>query len=74
MWMGIREVMGWLIALIGTALIGVVLLLALNRSVIEAAALSLPAAVVFRAGIGLVRMTTAARIATDLSRRDKQSS
>jgi hypothetical protein len=70
MWMGIREVMGWLIALAGMGLIGVVLLLALNRSVIEAAALSLPAAVVFRAGIGLVRMTTAARIATDLSRRE----
>ena len=68
MWMGFREFMGWLIALIGLALIGVVLILALNRSVFEALALSFPAAIVFRAGIGLVRMATAARIATKLSR------
>jgi len=68
MWMGFREFLGWIIALIGLALIGVVLLLALNRSVFEALALSLPAAIVFRAGIGLVRMATAARIATKLSK------
>ncbi|MFT5303400.1 MAG: hypothetical protein ACI814_004219 [Mariniblastus sp.] len=70
MWMGFREFMGWLIALVGMALIGVVLLLALNRNVFEAMALSFPAAIVFRAGIGLVRMATAARIATDLNRQE----
>ena len=68
MWMSFRELMGWLIALIGLALIGVLLVLALNRNVFEALALSLPAAVVFRAGIGLVRMSAAARIATRLSK------
>jgi hypothetical protein len=70
MWMGFREFMGWVIALVGLALIGVVLILALNRSVFEALALSFPAAIVFRAGIGLVRMATAARIATRLRRTD----
>lgn len=67
MWMGFRELMGWLIALVGLALIGVVLVLALNRNVFEAMALSIPATIVFRAGIGLVKMSAAARIATRLS-------
>ena len=70
MWMGFREFLGWLIALVGLALIGVVLVLALNRNVFEAMAIALPAAVVFRAGIGLVRMTAAARIAVKLSQRE----
>lgn len=70
MWLGFREFLGWLIALLGLALIGVVLVLALNRNVFEAMALSLPAAIVFRAGIGLVRMVAAARIATRLSNRE----
>ena len=65
--MGFRELMGWLIALVGLALIGVVLVLALNRNVFEAMALSFPSAIVFRAGIGLVRMSAAARIAIRLS-------
>ncbi len=67
MWMGFRELMGWMIALVGLALIAVVLTLALNRKVFEAMALAIPATVVFRAGIGLVRMSAAARIATRLS-------
>ncbi len=68
MWTGIREAIGWLITLVGLLLIGVVLVLAVNRSVFEAIALSLPSAVVFRSGIGLVRMSAAARIAKQLGR------
>lgn len=64
MWIGIREIAGWLITLIGLGLIGVVLVLALNRNVFEAMALALPATIVFRSGIGLVRMSAAARVAT----------
>ena len=63
MWIGIRESIGWLITLIGLGLIGVVLVLALNRNVFEAMALALPATIVFRSGIGLVRMSAAARVA-----------
>lgn len=70
MWIGFREFLGWLIVLVGLALIAMVLLLALNRSVFEALALSFPAAIVFRAGIGLVRMSTAARIALKLQKQD----
>ncbi len=68
MWIGIREAIGWVITLVGLLLIGVVLMLALNRSVFEAVALSIPSAIVFRSGIGLVRMTAAARIAKQLGR------
>jgi hypothetical protein len=60
----VREVIGWVLATVGLALIAVVLVLALRRSVLEAIALSLPATIVFRAGISMVRLTTAARIAT----------
>ena len=70
MWIGFREFLGWIIVLIGLALIVMVLLLAMDRSVFEALALSFPAAIVFRAGIGLVRMSTAARIAMNLNKRD----
>ncbi|WP_148619004.1 hypothetical protein [Mariniblastus fucicola] len=70
MWIGFREFLGWVIVLVGLALIAMVLLLALNRSVFEAMALSFPAAIVFRAGIGLVRMSAAARIALSLHNRD----
>ena len=66
MWLGFREFLGWVLVLVGLALIAVVLLLALSRSVFEALALSFPSAIVFRAGIGLVRMSTAARIALKL--------
>lgn len=70
MWLGFREFLGWVIVLVGLALIAVVLLLALNRSVFEALALSLPSAIVFRSGIGLVRMSTAARIAMNLHKQE----
>lgn len=68
MGISIRELMGWLIALVGLALIGVLLVLALNRNVFEAMALSFPAAIVFRSGIGLVRMSAANRVATQLTK------
>ena len=70
MWIAFREFLGWILVLIGLALITMVLLLALNRSVFEALALSFPSAIVFRAGIGLVRMSTAARIALNLHKQD----
>ena len=72
MWLGFREFLGWVLALIGLALVAVVLLLALNRSVFEALALSFPSVIVFRSGIGLVRMSTAARIAMKLSSQEAQ--
>ena len=67
MWTGIREIVGWLLVLVGLGLIGVVVALAVRRQMIEAMALSLPATIVFRSGIGLVRLSAAARVATRLS-------
>ena len=61
-----NEILGIVLMLIGLALIGFLLMLALNRSIFEAAVLSFPAAIVFRAGVGLFRMGTAARIAVRL--------
>ena len=67
MWIGFRELTGWLLTVAGLLLIGVVLILALNRSVLEAIALSIPATVVFRSGIGMVRLAAAGRIASKLN-------
>lgn len=61
---GIREFFAGLLILIGLGLIMVVLWLALNRNVFEGMILSLPATIVFRSGIGLYRMSMAARIAS----------
>ncbi len=71
---GIRELIGWLMTALGLILIGVVLVLALNRYVFEAMALSLPSVIVFRAGIGLVRLASAGRIASRLLRSEKMQS
>ena len=67
MLIGIREFIGWLLVVIGLGLIGVDFMLAINRNVIEALVLAFPSAIVFRAGIGLVRISMAARIALRLN-------
>ena len=66
MLIGISEFVGWVLVLLGLCLIGVDFMLALNRNVIEALALALPSVIVFRSGIGLVRISMAARIALRL--------
>ncbi|MDA7903220.1 hypothetical protein N9B31_06110 [Mariniblastus sp.] len=66
MLIGIREFVGWVLVLLGLGLIGLDFMLAINRNVIEALALAFPSAIVFRSGIGLVRISMAARIALRL--------
>ena len=66
MFLLIREILGWLLLGMGLVLIWFVFILAMNRSVLEAMALSLPSVIVFRAGIGFIKMTTAGRIAADV--------
>jgi hypothetical protein len=68
---GIREWVGWMIALLGLILIALVVYLALNRYVFEAMSLSLPGVIVFRAGIGLVRLASAGRMARQWSNSEK---
>lgn len=63
-----REVLGWLLAAAGLGLIVYVVILASNRMVLEALAISFPASVVFRVGMGFVRMSVAARIVAQAKR------
>ena len=63
-----REAIGWLLAMAGLGLIIYVVVLAANRMVLEALAISFPASVVFRVGMGFVRMSVAARIITHAKR------
>ena len=62
-----RELLGWALAALGMVMIGLVVMLAINRSVLEAIAVSFPATIVFRAGIGFVRMAVAGRIAAAIT-------
>lgn len=66
MWLIVREIFGWLLVAVGLAMIGFVLFLANSRAVLEALAVSLPATVVFRCGIGFVKLAFAARVATNM--------
>lgn len=58
----VREIVGWLLVLAGLGLVAVVLDLALSRKILEAFALTLPSVVVFRSGMSLVKIATAARV------------
>lgn len=67
MWLLIRELIGWTLVAVGLAMIGFVLYLANNRAVLEALAVSLPATIVFRSGVGFVKLAFAARVATKVT-------
>lgn len=67
MWLLIRELIGWALVVVGLAMIGFVLYLANHRAVLEALAVSLPATVVFRCGVGFVRLAVAARAARGMA-------
>lgn len=64
----IREIIGWVFVGLGLLLVAVLFVMATNRQVIEAAALSIPATVIFRGGLGLVRLASAGRIATAIEK------
>lgn len=66
MWYGIREAVGWAIVLLGLGMIALLVNMAVDRLILEAIAMTLPATVVFRSGIGLVRLATSGRMAARL--------
>lgn len=68
---GFNELLGIVFMLLGLAMMGVLVWLALHRAIFESVALSFPAAIVFRAGVGLFRMGTATRIAMKLHESDR---
>ncbi len=66
MWLSIRELAGWGLTVVGLVLILIMVSQAMERHALEAIAISIPATVVFRSGLGLVRLATAARLASGL--------
>jgi hypothetical protein len=62
----IHEAVGWGLVVLGLALISLLVFMAVDRQILESIALTLPATVVFRSGIGLVRLATSARLAARL--------
>ncbi len=61
------ELTGWALTLFGICLIVLIYFWVLDRQIFGAMALSLPSLIVFRAGIGLIRLAIAARMAKSLS-------
>lgn len=66
MWLIVREVLGWSLIAIGLYLVYLVVVFAADGGILEAFALSLPATIVFRSGVGLLRLTSAIRIARNI--------
>lgn len=73
MWLIFRECIGWVLVLLGLALIGFVVNMALNRNVLEAVAVSIPATIVFRSGVAFVKLAVAGRIAGRIAREEVQT-
>lgn len=63
-----KDVLGWVLLVAGGLLIWWVLNFALNRQIVEAMALSLPAVIVFRSGVGFLKLAMAERIAKGINR------
>ena len=58
----IRELLGWVLLLMGLTLMGAAILFVTSRRVVEGATLALMGIIVFRAGIHLLKVAVAARI------------
>ena len=58
----IRELLGWVLLLLGLALMREAILFVTSRQVVEGATLALMGIIVFRAGIHLLKVAVAARI------------
>ncbi|MFO0866505.1 MAG: hypothetical protein U0744_17980 [Gemmataceae bacterium] len=69
----LREIMGWLLLFLGTALwlLIVLFLIADPPEFITASALVLPSIFIFRGGIHLLKVAAAVRVCLDADRREK---
>ncbi len=66
----IREVVGWLLVVFGLYLVGLALSYVSDRQLVEGAVVVSASFLVFRGGIHLVKVSTAAHICLTASRRD----
>ena len=59
----VNEILGWGLLVLGIVLILIMINSAANRGILLSMALSIPATVVFRSGVGFLRMNAAYRMA-----------
>jgi multisubunit Na+/H+ antiporter MnhG subunit len=59
----VNDILGWGLLLLGIWLIFVMINSAANQQILLSLALSIPSTMVFRAGVGFLRMNTAYRMA-----------
>ena len=67
----LREIVGWLLVLIGLYFLYFCFLLLRDRAIVEAGSLSIIGIIVFRGGIHLLKVATAARICREARERTK---
>ena len=64
----VNDILGWGLLLLGIFLILVMINSAANRQILLSLALSIPSTIVFRAGVGFLRMNTAYRMAQKIEK------
>jgi hypothetical protein len=69
----IREVLGWLLVLVGLGIFGLCVLMVANRMILELGPMTLVGIIVFRGGIHLLKVAVAARICLQTQERAAQA-
>jgi len=64
----LRELAGWLLLGVGLAIVALTYMMLVNRLIIEGFILAVVGVVVFRAGVGLLKVAVAARAMLDVKR------
>ena len=70
----INDILGWGLTILGIGLILFMIYAALNNLILLSMSLSIPATIVFRAGIAFLKMNSAYRLAQNLNRNPNQNS
>lgn len=64
----VNEILGWVLLVFGIYLIMTMISSAANRQILLSMALSIPSTIVFRAGVGFLRMNSAFRMAQKIEK------
>lgn len=66
----VNDILGWGLMILGIVLILIMITSATNKLILLSMALSIPATIVFRSGVGFLRMSTAYRLARKLDKHE----
>ena len=64
----VNDILGWALLILGVILILTMINIAANRQILLSMALSIPSTIVFRAGVGFLKMNAAYRMAQKIEK------